>query len=323
MNRTRLLAAPALAGLLIGCASAKREVLLTYFNADHGLSMRYPSSWRTEQAEQAGVWYRYFLAPPAAAGGKSSLSVTLLAGPLTGPLEAYAESYLAGNPVSATRDDTRQGARGRAYRFGSSDGLTRYSLLLLQEGARVFGLFSQGDAASFTSQAAMIEEMEKSLSLERPLSYPLHSFPKFAFSLRVPPSWREARQLSGSDSFLKQFTSPPLLIEKGQTTHASLTVTVEPVPGGGDLDRYYQTIRDKQGESFQLLNHTPWKGGYLDVLRTETPIATSRVKRYYRADAGRGYSLTFEARDDAYFKVSRWYDLIAETLRVGAEASQP
>jgi len=285
--------------------------------------MRYPSSWRTEQAEQDGVWYRYFLAPPSESGGKSSLSVTLRAGPLTGSLEDYAQSYLAGNPITATRHDSRQGAQGKAYRLASPDGSTRYSLLLLQEGARVYGLFSQGDAAAFTAQLALIEEMERSLSLERPASYTLHSHPKFSFSLRVPPSWRQARHLSGRDNFLQQFRSPPLLVEKGQTVHASLTVTVEPVPGGGDLEDYYKAIRDKQGESFQLLNHSPWQDGYLDVLRTETPVAISRVKRFYRASNGRGYSLTFEARDDAYLRVSRWYDLIAGTFRLGPEAGQP
>lgn len=322
-SRTRLLTAALAAGLLLGCTAQRREVLLTYFNADHGLSIRYPASWRTEQAEQEGIWYRYFLAPPAGSAGKSSVSVTLLAGPLTGPLDDYAQSYLAGNPVAAFREDSRQGAKGKAYRFASSDGSIRYSLLLLQEQAQVYGLFSQGDAASFTAQLALLDEMEKSLTLERPASYALHQDDKFGFSLRVPPSWREARHFYGSDSFVQQFTSPPLLVEKGQTVHASLTVTVEPVPAGGDLDAYYKATRDKQGESFQIINHGPWKDGYLDLMRAETPMATSRVKRFYRASSGRGYSLTFEAREDAYGKVSRWCDLIAGTFKVGAEVAQP
>ena len=297
--------------------------MLTYFNGNYGLSVRYPAGWRTEQAEQEGIWYRYFLGPPAGPGRKPSVSVTLLAGPLSGSLQDYAQSYLAGNPVSASRADSRQGVQGTAYRFASSDGSIRYSLLLLQDQGRVFGLYSQGDAASFTSQLARVEEMEKSLTLERPDAYPEHRDLKFGFSLRVPPSWRETRHFYGNDSFVQQFTSPPLLADKGQTTHGSLTVTVEPVPGAGDLNAYYKATRDKQGESFQIISHLPWKDGYLDLMRAETPIATSRVKRFYRAGQGRGYSLTFEAREDAYSQVSRWCDLIAETFKVGAEVDTP
>ena len=54
---------------------------MTYFNGDHGVSLRHPASWRTDQAEQDGVWYRYFLAPPAGPQNRPPVSVTLLSGP--------------------------------------------------------------------------------------------------------------------------------------------------------------------------------------------------------------------------------------------------
>jgi len=54
------------------------------------------------------------------------------------------------------------------------------------------------------------------------------------------------------------------------------------------------------------------------VMRTETPVAVSFVKRFYFAEAGRGCSLTFEAREDVFPRASRWADFIASTLRFGA-----
>ncbi len=296
---------------------------MTYFNGDLGVSVRYPATWRTEQAAQEGMWYRYFLGPPSGPDRKPSVAVTLLGGPLTGSLEEFAETYLAEHTVTASRDDARQGARGKAYRFSSRDGATRHSLLLLREEGRIYGLYTQGESAAFTSRLALIEEMEGSLTLERAADYPRYKNDKAGFALRVPPSWRETRRFSGGESFLLQYASPPLLAEKGQTVNASLTISVERAPGSGGLDAYYQATRDKLGESFPILSHGPWKDGYVDLMRAETPMATSRVKRYYRVAQGRGYSVTFEAREDAYSRVSRWCDMIAATLEVGEEIKGP
>ena len=52
-------------------------------------------------------------------------------------------------------------------------------------------------------------------------------------------------------------------------------------------------------------------------------MATSRSKRFYRVAEGRGYTLAFEARDDAYPRVARWCDMIASTLKVGPEVGRP
>lgn len=299
-----------------------REPLLTYFNGDHALTVRYPASWKTDQAEQDGVWYRYFLGPTSGPQKKPEVSVTLLAGPLGGPVEQYAQAYLAANTLATSRDEERQGAKGRSYVFTSADGATRYSLLLLAEGERVYGLYAQGEAKSFERHAGAVLEMEKSLTLERTALYSLQRDKDFAFSLRVPPSWREARRFAGAGTLLLQYTSPPVGADKGgQTVHASLTLTVEPLASGGNLESLYEASRAKLGDAFPLLSHAPWPpNGYVDVMRSETPIAVSRVKRFYRAEGRRGYSLSFEAREDVFPRVSRWYDLIASTFRAGAEA---
>ena len=55
--------------------------------------------------------------------------------------------------------------------------------------------------------------------------------------------------------------------------------------------------------------------GYVDVMRTETSVAVSYVKRFYFAEGDRGCSLTFEARDDVFPRAVALGRLIASTLR--------
>jgi len=322
-NRARAFASLAgvvlLAGAAGACRGSSHDLLITYFNGDYGLSVRYPASWRTDQAEQEGMWYRYFLGPPTGTQRKPAVSVTLFAGPLAMPLDEYAQKYLAGNPPSTSRDETRAGARGKAYRFASGGGATRHSLLLLQEGQRVYGLYSQADAPLFERYLPTIDEMERSFTLERPDTYPEVRNDKLRFSIRVPPSWRSTQTFSGGGTYLTQFTSPPLAADRRETVHASLTLTVEPLPGNATVDGFYNEAMRKLGDAFKVLSHTPWKDGYADVVWVETPMAVSRNKRFYRMAEGRGYTLAFEARDDAYPRVVKWCDMIASTLKVGSE----
>jgi hypothetical protein len=270
------------------------------------------------------VWYRYFLAPPEGPQRKPPISVTLLAGPYAGDVDEYAQIYLADNTVSSSRDEERQGARGKSYVFSSADGATRHSLLLLKEESRVFGLYSQGEAPAFARSQAILDEMAKSLTLERPGDYREVKDPKFRFSVRMPPSWVESRRFGGSRTLLVQFTSPAIGADKGgETVHASLSLTVEDIGDDGSIDTYYEDVRRKLGSAFEVVGHQRWRDGYADVMAAETSMAASRVKRFYRAANGRGYSLAFEAREDVYFRVARWCDLIASTLKVGPELDRP
>src|SRR4030042_547379 len=93
---SRPAAALAAALLAAACGARDRETFVTYFNGDHGVSLRHAATWRTDQAEREGVWYRYFLAPGAGPQGGAPVSVTLLAGAMTVPLDEDAETYLAG-----------------------------------------------------------------------------------------------------------------------------------------------------------------------------------------------------------------------------------
>ncbi len=295
---------------------------MTYFNGDHGVSLRHPAGWRTDQAEQEGVWYRYFLAPPAGPQNRSPVSVTLLSGPATGTLDAYAERYLAGHSVATEHAEERQGIAGKSWLFASSDGATRYRLLLFGLREKVLGLYVQGDAAAFEKHATAIEEVWSSLTFERPERYPRHEWSEQKASLGIPESWRETRTFSGSGTLLAQYVSPALAADKGKggTVHASLSVTLEKVEDGGGLEPYYESTRKRLGENFQVVSHAAFKGGYVDVMRIETPVAMSYVKRYYFAEGPRGCSLSFEAREDVFQRASRWADYIASTVRFGDAA---
>lgn len=298
-------------------------MLVTYFNGDFALSLRHPASWKAQQAEQDGVFYRYFLGPTGL-HNKPMASATLLVGRPGRHLDEYAQTYLAGNNPASVKDVERQGAKGKAWSFSSADGAMRYELLLVEEKDRVYGLYAQAEAASFDTYAPLLAEMQQSLTLERPDAYVELRDDAFAYSLRLPPSWRETRHFTGGGKAVLQFTSPPLGQDKSrETVHASLSLTVEPAPEDGSLESYYQQSRVNLGDSFQILDHKEWRGGYLDVLRTETPLAMSQLKRYYKVDSGRAYSLTLEARDDVFPRVGRWYDLIVGTFRAGSEMKTP
>ena len=270
--------------------------------------------------KQGEAWYRYFTAPPAGADRKPAVSVLLVARPVPSTLDAVAQPFLAGLTVSETRDEERPGARGRTWSAISADGKTRHRLLLLQEADRGYGLHAQGAAEGFAAHEAPLAQLMDSFRLERWALYTEERNDAFRYELRVPPTWKSTRTFSGGGSYFKQFTSPALGVDTGgQTAHASLTVSVENVPAGSNADAFHLAMQNRLGENFQLLGHTAWKDGYVDLLRTETPMAESRGKRYYRIVDGRAYTLAFEARADVYPRVSRWCDMIAATLKAGPE----
>src|SRR4030095_406122 len=114
----------------------------------------------------------------------------------------------AGNTVASSQEEKRAGAAGRSYAFSSSDGATRYSLLLLREDDRLYGLYAQGASPLFEKHRGVLEEMARSFTLERLADYPVRREEEFGFSVRLPPSWRQTRRFSGGETLLMQYTSP-------------------------------------------------------------------------------------------------------------------
>jgi hypothetical protein len=164
--------------------------------------------------------------------------------------------------------------------------------------------------------------MNRSLTLERPAAYNEERDDGFGFSIRIPPSWRESRRFSGNGTLLMQFTSPPW----GGQERPDRARIADPDRGAHARRRRARRLLQgharQAGRGLPAREPRPWQDGYLDVLSTETPIAESRVRRYYRVSGARGYSLTFEAREDVYPRVYQWCDMIAGTLRIGAEMQQ-
>src|SRR4029453_7996489 len=101
--------------------------------------------------------------------------------------------------------------------------------------------------------------------------------------------------------------------------HASRAWTVEPAPGDGTAAAFRQASREKLGDALKVIGHDAWRDGLQDVLLTETPLAVSRGKRFYRTAGGRAYGLAFEAPGDGFPPVPRGGDLPASTLRIGPE----
>jgi hypothetical protein len=303
-----------------GCGQRPSHPFVTYFHPAPPLTLHIPSNWTAEQVEQDGTAYRSFLAPAVGTPRKPAVTVALLSEP-PGSMDELVRRYTTGQNVSSTRDASRSGLTGKAWRFASPDGATRYSLVLLEDKSQVYGLYGQGEAARFAEHEAALDEMEQSLTPERPDDYREHRNDKLGFRLRVPASWKSTRSLAGGGSYLLQFTSPALGAEEGQTVHAILSLTSEAAPGDGGLEAFYDAVRKRLGDAVAVASHEPWKDGYVDVERTETNLSLSRVKRFYRVHQGRGYTLAFEARDDVFHRVSRWCDIIAATLEIGPEVA--
>jgi hypothetical protein len=215
--------------------------------------------------------------------------------------------------------EERQGASGKSWVFASADGTTRGRLLLLALPGRIVGLQAQGEAAANETHGAALDEIWASFTIERPERYPVHAWKQFEASLGVPDSWRQTRQFSGGGTMLVQFASPPLALEKRQTVNATLSVTLEPAPQGGVLE-YYEATRRKLGDNYAVASHEVVKGGFVDLMRTETSVAVSYIKRYYFVEGRHACSLSFEAREDVFAHASRWADSIASTLRLGTTA---
>jgi hypothetical protein len=246
----------------------------------------------------------------------------LIAAPLgDAQLEVYAQGYLAGLTVLATRTEERQGVGGRSWSLGSK-GEARGRLLLVASEGRVAGLFAQGDPAALARHAATLDEVFASFAVERPDRYPVRSWPAFGAALGIPDSWRQTREFGGGGTLLVQFASPALAAEKRQTIHAALSLTLEPAPGSGSLADYYDATRGKLGDNYVVTSHQAFKGGYVDVMRTETSLAVSYIKRYYFTHAGRACSLSFEAREDVFPRAARWADYVASTLRLGPSGAE-
>jgi hypothetical protein len=193
------------------------------------------------------------------------------------------------------------------------DETKRHARVSLEDGDNVHRLSAEATHAAWSEHQGVIEEILSSFALERLDDYSQHEDAPFRYSLRVPKSWSKTRALASDDRGVVVFTSPPIAADEDGTVHASLTVNVE-ARGAGGLDAHYERGVQRLGEAFRIVSHAGWKDGYVDEMTSETQVAASKIKRYYVVGDGYSYTLTFEAREDAYARVSPWFDFIASSF---------
>jgi hypothetical protein len=307
---------PLALALATGACSGPAAPRVTFFHPEWAFTFRYPPRWKAERARQDGVAYLFFQSPPTATSVTGAVGVTVIGQPLGAEqtLDDFAAFYLEGQDVSP-RPAERPGA-DRALEASWADAASRSRLLILEEQGHVFGLHVTGESKRFAELEAEVDEMLASFALERPALYRPDGDERFGYALRVPPSWERSRRFTSGDQLFVQYRSPALSVDpQQQTVHAALTLSVEPAPG---LDAYYEAARLRLGDAQPVISHAEWRGGYADVMRAESAMTVSRVRRFYLAGGGRGYSLSCEAREDVQQRVFRWCDLIASTLVVGA-----
>jgi hypothetical protein len=304
--------------VLPACKRGAREAYVTYFDRQHAVTLRHPPDWSSQATEPAAdnPSYRYFSSPARADAKSGAVTASLLATSGATSIDDYAATLLAGATPTRQGDFERQGAKGRFCFYAKGEG--RVGFVLMQGDGILHGLFVQGGKAAFEAEQRTIDELMTSFSLERPSTYMEQKNEAFGYSVRIPPSWKESRRLQSTSANMAmvQFVSPPLAIDRDRSTvHISLTLTAEPLAGGG-LDAFYTATRKKLGLAIKVTSHTPWNDGYVDTESIETPVAMSRAKRFYRVSGDRAYTLSFEARDDVFHRASAWCDLIASTFTV-------
>jgi hypothetical protein len=143
-------------------------------------------------------------------------------------------------------------------------------------------------------------------------------------AVRAAPSWNRGSRLSNATNASMQFKSPALAVEKGTATiHAFVTLSKEPVPAPGDLDAYDRMVRTRAAETVARLDRTRWPAiagldrpeGYVDYLRSGTPVSSTRIKRWIAVRNGVGLTLICEARSDAFDRAEPWCRRMAATVR--------
>ena len=134
--------------------------------------------------------------------------------------------------------------------------------------------------------AAVLDEMWASLTVERPDRYPVRGWKAFDASLGVPESWRQTREFSGGGTTLVQFASPPL--GDGQAPddpRRAVGHARARSPAAAACASTTTRPASSSATTTWSASHQAFRGGFVDIMKTETPLAVSYIKRYYFAEA--------------------------------------
>lgn len=306
-----------LAAALAVSACGAPDPLISYLDDESGLSLNRPPRWTIGAAEQDGVRYRYLTAPKVE-GDAQALSITLIAPTAAPTVEAAAAAYLTG-AFGVTVKASTSGAT--TWTFTDPAGVNSKLRLGPAGEGRFFGAWARGSAAAMKRYQERVDVLLDSLRFENAAAWPEERFS--GLTARVPPAWTRGSRLSNATHATMQFKSPPLGVDKGtDTIHGFITLAREPVPAPGDLEAFSKAIKARASGTFATLQHGVWpevKGlrpeGYVDYLRSGTPVSATRIKRWIAVRNGVGLSFTCEARADAYDQLDPWCRRMADTVR--------
>ena len=306
------------ASAVLVSACGAPDPLISYLDDESGVSLTHPPRWKIGAAEQNGIRYRYLTAP-IVEGDKEALSVTLIT-PVAAPAaEAAAAAYLTG-AFGVTVKTGPSGAM--TWTFRDPAGVNSKLRLARAGEGRYFGAWARGSEAAMNRYEKRVDVLLDSLRFEAAPAWPEERFAGLA--ARVPPAWTRGSRLSNATQATMQFKSPPLVVDKGtDTIHGFITLAREPVPAPGNLEAFSKAIKGRAAGTFATLNHGPWPAtpgldrpeGYVDYLRSGTPVSSTRIKRWIAVRGGVGLSFTCEARADAFDHLDPWCRRMAETVR--------
>ncbi len=307
----------AIAALMVWACGAP-DPLLSFLDEESGLSFTHPPRWTVGFAEQAGLRYRYLTAPKVG-DDKEALSVTLIAPTAAASADAVAAAYLSG----AFGVVVAQGPKGATlWTFKDQAGVSSRLQIGPAGDGRFIGAWARGSDAAMKRYQGRIDVLMASLRVENGADWPEERFAGMA--VRAAPSWTRGSRLSNSTNASMQFKSPPLFVDKGtDTIHGFVTLTKEPVPPPGDLEAFYKMVKSRASDTVVRLDHAAWEStagldrplGYVDYLRSGTPLTSTRIRRWITVNNGVGLTFTCEARADAFERLDTWCRRMAPTVR--------
>lgn len=304
---------------IVATGCAPQDPLLSFLDEESNVSFTHPPRWSVGFAEQSGIRYRYLTAPRIE-GDAVALSATLISPSAASSADVVAQAYLAGASEVVT---TPGPSNSSTWRFKDSSGVSSRLQLAPAGTGRFFGAWVRGSDAAVQRYESRIDVLLASLRVEDPTQWPEERFAGLV--ARVPPAWNRGSRLSSSTHATMQFKSPPLFVEKGNSTiHGFATVSREPVPPPGDLEAFNKFVKARASDTVALLEHHPWlalegverAAGYVDYMRSGTALTSTRIRRWITVKNGMGLTLSCEARADAFDRLDPWCRRMAYTVRL-------
>ena len=213
------------------------------------------------------------------------MSATLLVGRPGRHLDEYAQTYLAGNTGSLARTRSARGPRARPTASPPRTGPCATSCCSRGEGPRLSASTPRREAASFDAlRRRCSRRCSTSLTLERPAFYARDAQRRLrllAAPARLlagdPPLHRRGHARSSSSR-----ARPWPRTRAGRPSTPRSPSRSSRSPGTAASRPTTRRAGATLGESFSPRATRPGADGYLDVLRTETPLAMSQLKRFYK-----------------------------------------